>query len=64
VPIPSINNDILETFETTAVENEIKERIAQGEVQGSEVEYWKVLDRIKDQDSQDQRLKLSISICG
>jgi hypothetical protein len=45
--ILSINNDILETFETTAVENEIKERIAQGEVQGSEVEYWKVLDRIK-----------------
>src|SRR5919204_431285 len=26
---------------------QIMERIAQGEVQGREVEYWKVLDRIK-----------------
>jgi translation initiation factor 5A len=33
--------------ETTAIEEEIKDRIAQGEVQGREVEYWKVLDRIK-----------------
>lgn len=33
--------------ETTAVEEEIKDRIAQGEVQGRDVEYWKVLDRIK-----------------
>ena len=31
----------------TAVEEEIKDRIAQGEVQGRDVEYWKVLDRIK-----------------
>lgn len=34
-------------FETTAVEEEIKDRIAQGDVQGRDVEYWKVLDRIK-----------------
>jgi translation initiation factor 5A len=33
--------------ETTAIEEEIKDRIAQGEVQGRDVEYWKVLDRIK-----------------
>jgi hypothetical protein len=33
--------------ETPAVEEEIKDRIAQGEVQGRDVEYWKVLDRIK-----------------
>jgi translation initiation factor 5A len=33
--------------ETTAVEEEINDRIAQGEVQGRDVEYWKVLDRIK-----------------
>ena len=45
--IASTDNDIHETFETTAVEDQIKERIAQGEVQGREVEYWKVLDRIK-----------------
>ena len=31
----------------TAIEEEIKDRIAQGEVQGRDVEYWKVLDRIK-----------------
>jgi translation initiation factor 5A len=34
-------------LETTAVEEEIKDRITQGEVQGRDVEYWKVLDRIK-----------------
>jgi translation initiation factor 5A len=34
-------------FETTAVEEEIKDRIAQEDVQGRDVEYWKVLDRIK-----------------
>ena len=34
-------------FEATAVEEEIKDRIAQGDVQGRDVEYWKVLDRIK-----------------
>jgi translation initiation factor 5A len=39
--------ETFETFETTAVEDQIKERIAQGEVHGREVEYWKVLDRIK-----------------
>lgn len=33
--------------ETAAIEEEIKDRIAQGEVQGRDVEYWKVLDRIK-----------------
>ena len=45
--IASSDNEIVETFETTAVEDQIKERIVQGEVQGREVEYWKVLDRIK-----------------
>ena len=39
--------ETFETFETTAVEHEIRERIVQGDVQGREVEYWKVLDRIK-----------------
>ena len=39
--------ETFETFETTAVEDEIKDRIAQGDVQGRDVEYWKVLDRIK-----------------
>jgi translation initiation factor 5A len=39
--------ETFETFETTAVEDEIKERIAQGDIQGREVEYWKVLERIK-----------------
>ncbi len=39
--------ETFETFDTTAVEDEIKERLAQGDVQGREVEYWKVLDRIK-----------------
>jgi translation initiation factor 5A len=39
--------ETFETFETAAVEDQIKERIAQGEVHGREVEYWKVLDRIK-----------------
>lgn len=46
-PFPSIYKEDIETFETTAVEDQIKERIAQGEVQGREVEYWKVLDKIK-----------------
>ena len=32
--------------EKTAIEEEINDRIAQGEVQGRDVEYWKVLDRI------------------
>jgi translation initiation factor 5A len=32
---------------TTAVEEEIKDRIAQGDIQGRDVKYWKVLDRIK-----------------
>ena len=36
-----------ETFDTTAVEEEIKDKLAQGDVQGREVAYWKVLDRIK-----------------
>jgi hypothetical protein len=33
--------------ETTAIKEEIKDRIAQREIQGRDVEYWKVLDRIK-----------------
>jgi hypothetical protein len=33
--------------ETTGIEEEIKDRIALGEVQGRDVEYWKVLDRNK-----------------
>src|SRR6476619_5204102 len=33
----------LETFETLSVEDEIREKI----VQGAEVEYWKVLERVK-----------------
>ena len=45
--IPSNNNQYIETFETTAVEDEIKERIAQRDIRGREVKYWKVLDRIK-----------------
>src|ERR671916_2125996 len=36
-----------EPLQKTAVEEEIKDRIAQSEVQGRDVEYWKVLDRIK-----------------
>jgi translation initiation factor 5A len=45
---PSNNNRCLETFETTAVEDEIREPLAQqDDIQGREVEYWKVLDRIK-----------------
>lgn len=39
--------ETFEIFDTTDVEDEIKERLAQGDVQGREVEYWKVLDRIK-----------------
>jgi translation initiation factor 5A len=39
--------ETFETFETTAVEEDIKDRIAQGDVQGRDVEYWKVLDGIK-----------------
>jgi translation initiation factor 5A len=35
--------ETFEVFETSAVEDEIRDKIAQG----SEVEYWKVLDRIK-----------------
>jgi hypothetical protein len=35
------------SFETTAVEEEIKDRLAQGEVQGRNVKDWKVLDRTK-----------------
>jgi type IV secretory pathway VirB6-like protein len=41
------NNQYVETFETTAVEDEIKERIAQRDIQGREVKYWKVLDTIR-----------------
>lgn len=52
--IISKQNDVLmiqdletfDTFETTAVDEEIKEKL-QGDVNGREVEYWKVLDRIK-----------------
>ncbi len=33
--------------ETTEIEEEIKDRIAQGEVQRRDLEYWKVLDKIK-----------------
>jgi hypothetical protein len=40
------NNKYLQTFETTAVEDEIKERIAQRDIHGREIEYWKALDRI------------------
>jgi translation initiation factor 5A len=29
------------------VEDEIRDKLAQGDIQGREVEYWKVLDRIK-----------------
>ena len=39
--------ETFETFETTAVEHEIKDQLAQIDIQGREVEYWKVLDRIK-----------------
>ena len=35
--------ETFEVFETSAVEDEIRDKITQG----SEVEYWKVLDRIK-----------------
>jgi translation initiation factor 5A len=35
--------ETFEVFETSAVEDEIRDKISQG----SEVEYWKVLDRIK-----------------
>ena len=38
--------ETFDTFETTAVDEEIKEKL-QGDVNGREVEYWKVLDRIK-----------------
>jgi hypothetical protein len=44
---PRLMTDILKARKTAAVEDQIKERIAQGEVHGREVEYWKVLDRIK-----------------
>ena len=42
-----MDSETFETFETTAVEEDIKDRIAQGDVQGRDVEYRKVLDRIK-----------------
>jgi translation initiation factor 5A len=35
--------DSFEVFETSAVEDEIRDKISQG----SEVEYWSVLDKIK-----------------
>ncbi len=35
--------ETFEVFETSAVEEEIRDKITQG----SEVEYWKVLDRVK-----------------
>ena len=41
------NNQYVETFETTAVEDDIKKRIAQRDIQGREVKYWKVLDTIR-----------------
>jgi hypothetical protein len=44
---PRLMTNILKARKTAAVEDQIKERIAQGEVHGREVEYWKVLDRIK-----------------
>ena len=39
--------ETFETFETTAVEEEIKDRIAQGDVGQGCRNAWKVLDRIK-----------------
>jgi len=39
--------ETFETFETSSVEDEIRDKLAQGDIQGREVEYWKVLDRIK-----------------
>jgi translation initiation factor 5A len=39
--------ETFEVFETSAIEDEIRDKIQQGEVQGREVEYWKVLNRIK-----------------
>lgn len=39
--------ETFEVFDTTAIEDEIRDKIQQGESQGREVEYWKVLDRIK-----------------
>ncbi len=39
--------ETFEVFETSAVEDEIREKLQQSEIQGREVEYWKVLDRIK-----------------
>ncbi|MEM2140012.1 MAG: translation initiation factor IF-5A [Nitrososphaera sp.] len=38
--------ETFETFETSSVEDEIREKL-QDNVQGQEVEYWKVLDRVK-----------------
>lgn len=38
--------ETFEVFETTSVEDEIKDKL-QDSVQGREVEYWKVMDRIK-----------------
>jgi translation initiation factor 5A len=35
--------ETFEVFETSAVEDEIRDKINQG----GEVEYWKVLDRVK-----------------
>jgi translation initiation factor 5A len=35
--------ETFEMFETTSAEEEIREKI----VQGAEVEYWKVLERVK-----------------
>jgi translation initiation factor 5A len=35
--------ETFEVFETSAVEEDIRDNI----VQGKEIEYWKVLDRIK-----------------
>lgn len=39
--------ETFEVFETSSVEDEIREKLQQSEIQGREVEYWKVLDRIK-----------------
>jgi translation initiation factor 5A len=35
--------ETFEVFETSSVEEEVRDKI----VQGGEIEYWKVLDRVK-----------------
>src|SRR5918993_4242012 len=41
--LPIMDLATFEVFETSAIEDEIRDKISQG----SEVEYWKVLDRVK-----------------